>query len=448
MPRRLKAAILLLSPVVLECCSGGGSALIPAGAQALATAPLYAEARAAAPDLTFTTETALSAGSFVRSVGVNLHTAYYGSAYTANVPALEKLIAGLGVGVVRDNMAVGNAAMCDEHRAIAASGPRFDYIVATGQTEGQIKSWMSCVGAANVSTLEGPNEYNLEHPASDPNWVATLTAEQKLVSETAKANYPDVKVIAPSITTAAAALQVGNLTPFLDFGNIHIYFDGYQPETTGYGPHGAGPNGYGSLGYFRASIAPISGSKPTIVTETGYGTAGGATQVSPTTQAKYMPRTLLHFAAAGISEIIPYELIDEGGPPYAAYGLVNKDLTVKPAYTAVQSLLALLHDSGSATGTLAVAATGETKNVAGALFRKSDGSFALAVWLNVLSCDPATGRDTTVPAQSVTLHFQRALQSPVSYTYDSAWKFVPKALASAETISLSVKDQVQVVTFK
>jgi hypothetical protein len=70
------------------------------------------------------------------------------------------------------------------------------------------------------------------------------------------------------------------------------------------------------------------------------------------------------------------------------------------------------------------------------------------VWLNVLSCDPATGRDTTVPAQSVTLHFQRALQSPVSYTYDSAWKFVPKALASAETISLSVKDQVQVVTFK
>jgi len=425
---------------------------MPAGSQALQRVAMPAEVQLVAatptPAPAFTTETALSAGSFVRSVGVNLHTTYYGTAYTSNVSALEKLVGALGVGVVRDEMDVGDAAMCAEHRAIAALGPRFDYIVHVGQTESQIRSWVGCVGAANVSSLEGPNEYNLEHPGSDSNWVAELIAEQKLISATAKASYPSVKVIAPAITTAAAALQVGNLSSFLDFGNIHIYFDGYQPETTGYGPHGAGPNGYGSLGYFLASMAPISGSKPTIVTETGYGTAGGPGQVSAATQAKYMPRTLLDFAAAGMDEIIPYELVDEGGVPYSEYGLVNKDLSVKPAYTAVQSLLALLRDTGSATGSLAMETTGQTQNVEKVLFRRSDGSFALAVWLKVLSCNPATGLDVAVPAQAVTLRFTRTLQSPVSYTYNSSWKFVPKALAPAKRISLSVKDQVQVVTFR
>jgi hypothetical protein len=393
---------------------------------------------------------AISAGYFVRHTGVNLHDEYVGDAYTKNASEVAALVDGLGVGIVRDIIVTGNDSVCSEDRMIASTGPRFDFIVQVGRSASDIASWLSCVGSQSVDSLEGPNEYDVEHPASDEAWPATLAREQSIVHSYAMTQHNYLTTLAPSVTTASAAATVGNLSSLLDAGNIHIYFNGYNPETTGYGPHGAGPNGYGSIGNAEAMVKPISGSKPVAVTEAGYGTlfGGYGGQVSETTQAKYIPRMLLYFASSGIAETILYELIDEGGSPYSKYGLVRSDYTPKPAYNSVKSMLSLLRDNGSATDSLPLAFGGQTNNLGNLLFKKSDGTFVLALWLKAESSSPSTGEDMAVPSQTVSVSFGRTIVSPTIYRYGPDFTLLPATLPSSSRLSISVGDEAEFLTFK
>jgi hypothetical protein len=378
-----------------------------------------------------------------------LHNEYTGP-YTSNVPELAALVSGLGVSLARDIVVTGNTGVCSVDRTIAATGTRFDFIVQVGRTISDVASWVSCVGSTSVSSLEGPNEYDREHPSSVSDWGATLAGEQTVIHSYAMTQQAHIGVIAPSLTSATAAETVGSLASLLTFGNVHIYFNGYNPETSGYGPHGAGPNGYGSIGYMEQLVKPISGSLPIAVTEAGYGTlvGGAGGQVSEKTQAKYLPRMLLYFASVGVSKTFLYELIDEGGHPYSNYGLVRSDYSLKPSYNAVKSMLALLHDSGSVSDTLPLAFTGQTSNLETVLFKRSDGTFILALWLKAESSDPSNGDDIAVAPQSVNVMFNRNIISPTSYIYDSSFVLQPSSVPSSNHISLSVADQVQFLTFK
>jgi hypothetical protein len=379
----------------------------------------------------------------VRGIGINMHNSYYGSGYTNDVPLVESLVTSLGVGIVRDGFALGQKNVCQEDATLGAAGIRFDFIASPTQTASDIASWLACVGTGYVASIEGPNEYDASHPPSDPDWQRTLTAEQQLIAGTVRANDPGVSVIGPSVTTVADAQSLGDLSAFLDDGNAHVYFNGYNPGNTGYGN-----GGYGSIAYDLTSVAPVSANKPIAVTETGYGTAGGAGQVSEATQAKYLPRLLLDLKRAGVGEMIPYELIDEGGSPFSNYGLVRSDLSTKPAYYAIKGMLGILHDSGTATGTLGIAFSGQTQNVATQLFRKSDGSYVLAMWLEVQSCNPNTGADVPVATQSVTAQFTRPLVTPSLYTFDGTSQYDATPLVGIASFTLEVSDAVQFFVFR
>ncbi len=442
------AAGLACYGAFIGCSGGGGSpdsvGKLAGGAKiaAVRIAPNATPAPSPTPNLPQVT--ALSAGAFVHGFGVNMHNAFYGTGYTKNVPLVESLVTTVGAAVVRDGMSPGQNNVCAEDAALGANGIRFDFIATTTTTPSEIQSWLHCVGSKYVISVEGPNEYDIDHPPSDPNWVKTLTAAQESIFATVRAHDPELYVLGPAVTTASAAKALGNLSAYLDDGNAHVYFNGYNPGNTGYGQ-----GGYGSIPYALSAVSSISGSKPMFVSETGFGTAGGAGQVSEAVQAKYMPRLMLEMAKDGVPEDITYELIDEGGAPFSNYGLLRSDLSVKPAYYAVESLIWVMYDSGQTMpGTLGIGLSGQTSNVASLLFRKSDGSYALALWLEVESSDPNTGQNINVPPQNVTLQFARTLLSPTLYTYNGASQFQATPLQPASSYSLSVSDAVEVLRFK
>jgi hypothetical protein len=61
----------------------------------------------------------------------------------------------------------------------------------------------------------------------------------------------------------------------IDFGNIRKYYRNFNPGTSGYGGGGAAPCNtvhYGPLPYATCNEAILSGNKPIITTESGYGT--------------------------------------------------------------------------------------------------------------------------------------------------------------------------------
>ena len=91
-----------------------------------------------------------------------------------------------------------------------------------------------------------------------------------------------------------------------------------------------------------------SQQKPLIVTETGYFTGVAPQSIDELTHAKYVPRIFAEYFRHGISKTFVYEFVDEGtdGGMENSFGLVRADLTPKPAYTALQSMIGLLQDSG------------------------------------------------------------------------------------------------------
>lgn len=406
-------------------------------------APTAAPAPSGTPAPSLPALHAQSAGAFVRGVGINMHNSYYGTGYTANVPAVESLVEKLGVSIVRDGMATGQSNVCAEDAALGAAGLRFDVITNVGVSASDVASWVTCIGSQNVASFEGPNEYDISHPASDTNWPQTLAAAQRSLDSLAHASYPGKIVIGPSVTSSSAAAQLGSLASWLDLGNAHVYFNAYYPENGGYGA-----GGYGSMAYGLAVPGPIFGAKPLAVTETGYDTATGAGSVSEAVQAKYVVRMLLDYANLGVAETIPYELIDEGGAPFSNMGLVRADLSPKPAYTALAGMLALLHDRGSATGSIGCAMSGQTQNVDTAFFKRSDGTYVLALWLAVASSDPNSGADIAVPPQTVTLTFSRNLVAPSNAVYDATSTLRTTKLTATNAIPLTVTDQAQFVTFE
>jgi hypothetical protein len=83
-------------------------------------------------------------------------------------------------------------------------------------------------------------------------------------------------------------------------------------------------------------------------TEAGYPTHRKG--VSELVQARYIPRLCCEYFRLGIKRTYIYELIDEFHDenkenPESHYGLIRRDLTPRPAYTALKSLLDLLEDT-------------------------------------------------------------------------------------------------------
>jgi hypothetical protein len=425
--------------VALAACGGAGRSGVVPNTGVVANsglgpsdATLVTEATA---QRTRGAEPARRAGSFVDSVGVNVHLQYNWTLYD-NFTAVQTLLTGLGVRHIRDGVSPGWTNLCSEFSQLAARGIRSDFIVGSWMSPTDVTTWDTCTGRS-ADAYEGLNEWDISHPPSDTNWPQTDRSVQQWLYSTVKAMRP-VTVVAPSLTSESAYAALGSVAATSTVGNTHVYFAARNPGTTGWGA-GNSFGVYGSLQYDLAIARQTTGSKPIYITEAGYGDTSNTVYVPPATKARYTLRTLLEAWNARVPRTYIYELVDEGGGYFGSYGLTDGSGNVKPAYVAVKNLLAHLSDPGSPVvlGSLAYTLAAPAQ-VHHALFQKRDRSFVLALWLETSEWDPNANIPIAVPPQAARLTFGRVPKSLRTTSFDDAGNVTTQMLAPAGVLTLNV----------
>lgn len=416
-------ATLLGASVLLSGCGGGGSSTPPAPNPA--------------SDLrTFQNEMPRGADAFVDSIGINIHLGAYGTAYVNNFPAIASLLTNLGVRHVRDGVLIGQTTICNENAQLAARGIHFDFITAPTQTIANFTSWSACVGTA-AESFEGPNEYDQSHPSSETNWPATLNSFQKTLYSGLKATSP-ITVLAPALMTQSAYATLGDLSAFVDAGNVHDYFAGRNPGTSGWGATDSFGT-YGSLAWNLAIARQSSGSKPIYATETGYADGAGAQYTVPAaTKARYTLRTLLESWNAGIIRTYIYELLDENNGTYGSYGITDSGANPKPAYVALKNMIAHLSDPGAPISTQPLNATFTMpSSVHHALLERRNGSYALVLWVEAPDWNVDAQTAVAVAQQNASLSFGAVPRIVTTTTFDPSGNVATSPLSPAKTITVS-----------
>jgi hypothetical protein len=353
------------------------------------------------------------ADDFVDSVGVNVHLGYADTPYGQPDIVKSKLLE-LGVRYVRDGLNPGQPAVYQAWRALASRGIRLDLIVGDPLRRGGIgplEDQLAIVKqelSHTVASLEGPNEYDIQ---GDPNWVPTLRDYQRRLYQLVKSDsaLAGIPVVGPTVVLPESHKQLGDISRWLDYGNMHPYPGGSAPDRDSQLKQ--------ELGWARGN----AGSKPIQATETGYhnglksdsshrGASEGAAGV-------YMPRLFLDYFRRGIARTFGYELIDEHPDPSredleANFGLLRNDLSEKPAFVALKRLIALLRDPGPRfrPDALDYSIEGAPSTLRQVLLQKRDGSFYLALWNEVSVWDPVAAKPLRPEDHSVRLNFTAPVQ--------------------------------------
>ncbi len=457
-PKRLALIALTIFPI--GCSGSGGPApalQIPSSgsvasgrAPATASSPAASTAVSSPAPATQAVESAVPAQVFIDSVGVNTHLHYNGTLYYENYATMKSMLLNANIRHIRDGIVDTTwQPYYDRLKDLGASGIHSTLVTDVNQPMSLITTFPGRIPGA-MEAIENPNEYDLR---GDSQWPATLAAFTKNLYTSAK-NAPQTSalpIIGPSLTSGDAYGRLGNLSAYMDYGNMHNYFSGFYPGTGGYGGAGYGSY-YGSIAYNQGAAAQTSGSKPIIATETGYGTAANTHgQVPEAIQAKYVPRLYLEQYMHGVPRTFEYELVDEGSDAYTHFGLLHGDGSPKPAYTALASLLNLLADTSGTTRTgLSYAISGNTQNLHHLLLHKGNGTFYLAYWLETSSYDVnagSSGAPVAVSPQAVQITFGQSVANVQNHVYDAQGNYQTTNLApAANQVSLSASDTVSVVS--
>jgi len=427
--------------------------------------------------------TALASDSLVEASSVGVHLGVtgsgYGGVYQNRFPEVRDKLVELGVRNVRDGNST--AATISRMQELGALGIKTIYVLdANGGTKANSTYWANGgnyviddfiknqLGVNNIAALELPNELNLFYiyekwhnaseplsndPASSLYWGEYIKAVAQdtyatMKGDPATANIP---IIGPSFSNEASYHVAGDLSAYVDYGNVHHYLAGRHPGTGGWGN-----NGYGSIDWVYNYCAAVTASgKPVAMTEGGYSTAtsGGTSFVNETIHGKYLPRLLFNHFNKGTRWISPYEFINRGTNLAVSednFGLLRNDTTLspKPAYTALKSVLNLLKDQGPAFTPAALDYTlsGSTSNIRQTLLQKRDGDFYLCLWIEKSCYDPNTGVVTTIPNQSITLTVPANIGTATVYSLDDTSALSSAAaLISSGQISLSIPDKITIV---
>ena len=404
--------------------------------------------------VTFKTVQAKSAYDFTDSVGVNIHLHYVDTVYTEFSDIIEPALLELGVKHVRDGVYTYAAAERDTFyyermRSLIAAGIRPTLITSIGDGEFNEPTNYERLAATyawldgEIEAFEGVNEPDL---SGIENWVALTREAQQTLFETVKADaaMKDTPVLGPSVSQRNK--ELGDVSDYLDFGNIHPYADGQAPSRQGYGIDTASS-------IKRAGL--VSGDKPIIATESGYHNAVNSQEqhkgVSERASAIYMPRLLLGHFGLGIERTFLYELIDlrpdrDFVRRDLHFGLLRNDGSQKPAFASVKNLLSILADEADfSAGELEYRLSGP-EDLNSLLLQKQDGTFYLALWRGVSSYDTQKNEDIMVSAQKVTLE----LRNPASL---SAYAFatdgrVSQSVLAGNAVELELKDTVTILEIK
>src|SRR5579863_4472207 len=178
------------------------------------------------------TETAISADSFVDSVGLNIHL------HNANTPYgdfthVESALTALGVRHVRDGLIDSQwLPYYDRLRELGRLNVKGDFLTDPSESDELLTSFPSRVGPI-FEAYEAPNEYDARNGSE---WAATMTAFMQRLHAAVKANPQTAgfSIIGPSLTRPGSFAMVASTAQFFDYANLHNYFGGRNPGTGGW----------------------------------------------------------------------------------------------------------------------------------------------------------------------------------------------------------------------
>ncbi len=302
--------------------------------------------------------------------------------------------------------------------------------------------------AGDAEGIEGGNECDLNN-----------------CTQQAIALYPDFKqvardlqlyVLSPSMTSLQGARTAGDLSSYVDYTNIHVYYGGRNPFY-GWGDSFGNSHGdsYASTRWWLDVVQANNGkNKLTMVTETGYPSVASVASKPPdytlidSVAASYIPRTFLNNFNAGVLRTFLYEFVDEGkAGAEQTYGLLRSDLTEKPAYGAVRNLSLMTSDPGAKIhpDKLLYKLQGSNRDTFHTLLQKRDGTFLLILWQEVSSWDPKTMTAKRVAAIPIDLTLAKPHHFISLSTFDATGQVTNKSMGGAVTTGLLVNDQLSVL---
>ena len=353
---------------------------------------------------------AVSASSFVNSIGVNIHLWETTSGY-GNIPLIENSLVYLGIENVRDNYLPSSVA---GFTALVDAGFHLDLAIPPAVTTAAYVAAVDAFNTANpggIIAIEGPNEVNI--------WPVTYNGGTTLADEAAyqKSFYAAIRADAHLNNIPVYDLSIGsgdptvyqalgNLSAAANYNNIHTYLnDAHAPEW--------------SLNILMAPMSVEAPGLPTVITETGYNTDpnDGYSGVDQITQAKYTLDTLMDAYKSGVVSTYLYELLDDNPDPNNTnpqdhFGLFNSDGTPKLAATALHDLTTILADPGAtATSftptTLNYTVTNLTAPYGNQLLlEKSNGTFDIVLWAEPTIYSPSNGgTDIAASTDLTTVNF-------------------------------------------
>jgi hypothetical protein len=323
--------------------------------------------------------------------------------------AVANALSGLGVRHVRDDLYMNNPRQYAGIKTVADKGIKFDLIMGNPSSPSSAADYVNTVATqlppGSVESVEGSNEWDL-FSGGDPLWPVNLATRQRELYQASKANpaTADLPVLAPALAFKWNYVAAGDLSQYADYANGHMYPGGYKPSN--------------EVSQITTAIRGSIPNKPLITTEAGYhnalNTTNGHLPVPEDVAGVYTPRVLLEHFLKGEKRTYTYELIDEFDDPgltnpEAHFGLLRRDLSPKPAYTAMQNLLGLLSDPGPAftPAPLAVKVAGYPSDGKYVLSQKRNGQYVLLLWRDVSIYDPVTKQPQPVTPSNVTLQLAK-----------------------------------------
>ncbi len=426
-----KRAAVLAALVLLLACSE------PAGPERQGQVDLSRPAAGTTSSLT--NELAAHADRFVDAISVGTHLEREAYAQKWSTVVRPRLLE-LGVRHIRQ-----------ESSSSAKAWAKFQDLYHTGRitltalcsptSETNLSSASHCISRANaigdsvVDSWDGWNE--VDNKLTSSTWPAGWLRWQTTLYNAKAGIWADEPLYASSLAHVKSADQLGNWSSILDHGNMHSYPGTDMPSVVSQS--------------WIPKWTNVANPKPLVATETGYHNCIPCPSpgISYLAGGKYIPRLTLEYWNRGVVRTSLYQFMDTGSDPNVHrennWGLVKYDGSVKPAFTALKNLIALLSDKGPsfAPGKLDYSLSGVLSTTHHTLLQKRDGRFYLALWQEVKSWDNRSKKDITNPDDAVTL----TLAQPASALKVFRPLTGPGAIQTGRgtSIALSVPDEVIVV---
>jgi hypothetical protein len=339
------------------------------------------------------------AGSF----GVVVHLNFLQGVYSQHDEILSSLRR-LGVRHVRTRLSVLPHAM-DAMEELARHGIKIHGVCGAFDDDQSMDEIMRAVNRRFdrpervFSAFEGINEPNND----GVRWVEeTRRKARALHRARARHGLRGVPIVAPALarvtgggvegdTTLEQSRRLGDLSRYVDFGNMHVYPRGLPPSS--------------DIDYFRRCARRVAGPAPVMCTEGGYFTAmdyrGGAYPVPKKVAAAYAPQAVLEHWKAGTRRFFRYELLDEPGASSrdreGTLGMIRtrgSNWSPKPDFRATHRLLAELDDRGASSRPreFGMSLSRGPRDLKHTVFAKGDGTHVLALWLDRRIYDPREQR--------------------------------------------------------